>query len=168
MMTEPTAKPQRPETIAEFIRDSRAPSGEMADLAAKASRLYASVKVAEKWVQAALDEGPAEMSGQAERIYDELEEELARVIWRAEVLEELGREKAADERSEEKVKDVEAVSRSAALANTLLEAYCVLSSVPEEYLGLGGSEASARTRYKLMGALLTAGEAVNDEVARFS
>ncbi len=160
----------RPKSIAEIIRDSRGPSGEMADLAGKASRLFASIKVADKWMQAAMNEGPTEMTAQAERIYDELEEELARVVWQAEVLEELAREKAANERHPEgeKVKDVEAVSRNAALANTLLEAYCVLSSVPEEYLGIGGSEASARTRYKLMGALLTAGEAANDEIARYA
>ncbi len=163
-MTETTS----PKTIAEFIRDSRGPSGEMPDLAAKASRLYASIKVAGKWVEAAVHDGPSEMASQAERIYDELQEELSRVLWQAEVLEELEREKAANDHREEQVRDIEGVARSAALANTLLEAYCVLSSVPEESLGIGGSEASARTRYKLMGALLTAGEAANDEIARYA
>jgi hypothetical protein len=38
-----------------------------------------------------------------------------------------------------------------------------LRSVPEEYLGVGESEASARTRYKVMGALLAAQDAATSE-----
>jgi hypothetical protein len=82
-VTEMTTK----RSIAETIRYSRRPEGEMADLSAQAGRLYRSVAVAEKWIEATMQGDVAtEMTSRAEMIHDQIEEELSRVVWKMELL----------------------------------------------------------------------------------
>ncbi len=154
------------ESIAEMIREAQRPRGEMFDLADKARNLGRAIKVAEKWVEAAREAG--EMYERAETIHDELEEELARVAWAMELSSERRREEAFNEKKpeERRVEDSAGVARAVALSSSLLEAYNILAGIPQEHLGLGGSEASDRTRYRLMGALLAANDAAGAELKR--
>ena len=162
MMEQNTAtKPARERSIAEIIRHSRRPEGEMADLSKQAQRLYRSIGVAEQWIEATMKDVAPEMCSQAEMIHDQLEEELARVVYQ---MEDLARRREYKEMDREEVP--EGVISNALLSDTLLEAYTVLSSAPEEVFGIGESEASARTRYKLMGALLTTQDAADAEPKR--
>jgi len=157
-VTETTTK----RSIAETIRYSRRPEGEMADLSAQAGRLKRSLDVASKWIDATMEGNVAtELTAHAETTHDQLEEELSRVVYQ---MEELARQSECKGLGHEDVP--EGVIDSALLSDTLLEAYCVLAAAPENIFGVGGAEASARTRYKLMGALLVAQDAANAEVAR--
>jgi hypothetical protein len=100
-----------------------------------------------------------EMVTRAEMIHDELQEELARVVYE---IEALARRR---EYTEMGLSDVpERVIDSSLLSDVLLEAYYVLSAAPEEVIGSAGSEGSARTGYKLLGALLVAQDAANAEM----
>jgi hypothetical protein len=157
--TETTQHGAIPENIAESVRHSHGPTGDMAELSAQAQRLSRALDVAEKWIDAAGTS--TEMWHQAEYTRDKLEEELARVIWQMEVL---------NRRSEHKHRghaDVpEAVISSALLSDTLLEVYCALRVAPEDIFGVGEREAGRRSRYAMMGALLAAQDAANAEMKR--
>jgi hypothetical protein len=156
-------------SIAEMIREAERPRGEFFDLAEQAARLGRSVQVAEKWIEAAAKiDMQGAMCERAETIHDELEEELSRVVWEMQASTASRREGFFnDERPDERrVEDPEAVGRAAALSESLVEAYNILAGIPQEHLGLCGNEASERTRYKLMGALLEAREAADAELKK--
>lgn len=146
---------------AEVIRRSRRPKGEMADLSAQAQRLHRSLAVAEEGMASNLRGAAApEMATRAEMIHDELQEELARVGYE---MENLARRREYKEMD----RDVpECVISGSLLSDTLLEAYCVLATALEAVISSGGSEACARARYKLLGALLVAQDAANAEMER--
>ncbi len=157
-MTDTTTRPERrlERNLAEVIRHRRA-GGEMFDLTAQAQRLTQSIRVVEKWM-AATDEDivPPEMASEAEKLHDQLEEELSRVAYEMETL-----------RRRHEYKEVpEEVIDNALLSDTLLEAYCILSAAPAEVFGVGETEGRSRMRYKIMGALLAAQDAANAEVER--
>jgi len=64
--------PQPAKNIAEAVRHSIGPTGDMADLSAQATRLHRSVRVAEQWIEATMKaNAPTEM------IHDQREEELS-------------------------------------------------------------------------------------------
>jgi hypothetical protein len=146
------------ERIAEVIRYSRQPEGEMFDLSAQAQRLSRSIAAAEKWMDATMDATtPPEMTARAEMIHDQIEEELARVVFE---LEDLRRRREHEGLEQGGVS--EGVVSGALLSDTLIEAYCLLAQAPKEMFGVGELEASERTRYRLMGAaLLAAQDAAN-------
>jgi hypothetical protein len=148
-----------PENIAEAVRHSHGPTGDMAELSAQAQRLGRALDVAEKWIDAAGTS--TEMWHQAEYTRDKLEEDLTRVIWQMEVLNR-GREYKDMGREE----FPESVISNALLSDTLIEVYCALRVAPEEIFGVGEREAGRRSRYAMMGALLAAQEAANAEVER--
>jgi hypothetical protein len=146
-----------PKNIAESVRHSRGPTGDMAELSAQAQRLGRALDVAEKWIDAAGQS--TEMWHQAQYTRDQLEEELARVIWQMDVLHDLSeyrraREQLGVERDEE-------AAKSGLLSNTLLDIYCALRVAPEDVFGVGEREAGRRSRYAMMGALLAAMDATD-------
>lgn len=158
-MTETTKRP-----IAETIRKAEKPTGRSFELANQAARLMRALKVAQQWSEAAAKvDAAGEMWEHAETVYDEIQEELLRVVWEIEISREKRREEVFSEEREERLrsKNPEAVARASALSDSLIEAYNILSSVPQHLLGLGGDESSERTRYKLVGALLAAQEAAD-------
>ncbi len=156
-------------SIAEAISRAQRPQDETFALAGKAADLQRAIKVAEQWIEAAAKSpGGGEMWERAETIHDELEEELSRVAWEMEIASARRREEVFNEgRPEErKVGDPEAVARASHLSESLMEAYSILAGIPQEHLALCGSEASPRTRHRLMGALLAAREAADAELGR--
>jgi hypothetical protein len=144
------------ENIAERIRQDRRPEGEMFDLAGEAKRLSASLAVAQRWYEVALEgDETGHLTATAEYTRDQLEEELSRTAFGAEVLRrrrvlrDVGRTEEPD------------AARAAVLSDLLLDAYCLLRDVPEEAFG-----GESRERYAIMGALWTAQEAANAEMER--
>ena len=144
------------ENIAERIRQDRRPEGEMFGLAGEARRLRGSLAVAQRWYEVALEEdATGYLTRQAEYTRDQLEEELSRTAFRAEVLRrrrvlrDVGRAEGED------------AARAAVLSDSLLDAYCLLRFVPEEAFGGEGRE-----RYAIMGALMAAQEAANAQMER--
>jgi hypothetical protein len=158
-MTMTEAKPEQ--SIAEVIRDAREPRGEMADLSAKAQRLSASVAVADKWIEASMEgRGSTELCSLAEKTRDELEEELARVVYRMDLLDKTRFDSFGRVREEDLSEDE--AFRAGLLSDQLLEAYCVLRVTPEEFFGVVEGGSSRRTRYAIMGALLVAMDALTE------
>jgi hypothetical protein len=129
--------------IAKTIREGWSPQlTEAMKLPEQARRLDAALKVAEKWQEAS--KGSPEMWAQAGYTLDKIEEELSRVCFQMEV--------------ESQESDFgEGRGASAALSNSLLEAYCILRDVPADLIRDG----SPRARYGLMGALMVAQDIVN-------
>ena len=75
------------ENIAERIRQDRRPEGEMFDLAGEARRLSSSLAVAQRWYEVALEgDETGHLTATAEYTRDQLEEELSRTAFGAEVL----------------------------------------------------------------------------------
>ncbi len=158
-MTE-TIKPEQ--SIAEIIREAQAPTGELAELHKQAARLRPALDVAQKWVQAATES--TEMFERAMTIEDELERELSRTIFEMQVVED-GRLFAAGRRDRGLADDPRwsEEDRTAVISNTLIDVYTFVSQAPlEAFVNYGGDDEVAidQARYKLMGALLAAQEAL--------
>jgi hypothetical protein len=158
-MTETTTRPAQ--SLVASIRHAKEPGGAMSDLSAQARRLRKSIAVLEKWTTAAMEDLSAELATLAETTHDQLEEELARVVWEME-LERRKRE------YHDAGRDVpEEVARHALLSDTLLACYCVLVSAPEDVFGIAeGDYSNDMKRYSMMGALLVAQEAAEAGVER--
>jgi hypothetical protein len=124
--------------ISQTIREGWSPElSEAMKLPEQARRLDAALKVSQRWQEAS--QGSPEMWAQAEYTRDKIEEELSRVCFRMEV--------------ESRERDFgEGHGSSAALSDTLEEAYCILRDAPADLIGDG----SPRARYALMGALMGA------------
>jgi hypothetical protein len=150
------------ENIAEMIREAKAPTGEMADLAGKAQRLGRALKVAEKWVEAAL--GDAEMFGRAQLAHDQLEEELSRTAFEMDALYDktLATQGYKDRGVAYSEEELRSSCRHSAAADQLLAAYLTLSHAPLEVFSVGDRPAEERTRYAMMGALLVATDAASE------
>lgn len=143
------------EDIAKIIRKGWRPEGKVAqmeDLAAQARRLDGALKVAEGWMEAAFSAQSTEMTARAEYMRDHIQEELSRVCFEMEVG---ARRTQYGEGHEEE-------AQHAAVADTLLTAYCILRDAPDSYFGSG----VPRARYEVMGALMVAMDAANAEIER--
>ena len=158
MMTEQNTTTTKAENIAARIRHAKGPETPMADLSAQALRLNRSIAVLEKWTRAAVEDSAGELTVLAETMLDQLHEELSRVVFAMDL--EARRRDYRDMGSE----GLEEVARYALLSDTLLQSYCVLASAPEKIFGVGETEASPRTRYAMMGALLAAQDAADAEL----
>jgi hypothetical protein len=130
--------------ISQTIREGWSPElSEAMKLPEQARRLDAALKVSQRWQEAS--QGSPEMWAQAEYTRDKIEEELSRVCFRMEV--------------ESRERDFgEGHGSSAALSDTLEEAYCILRDAPADLIGDG----SPRARYALMGALMVAMDATGE------
>jgi hypothetical protein len=149
-----------PKNLAQHVRHSRGPTGDVAELSAQAQRLGRALDVAEKWIDAAGQS--TEMWHQAEYTRDQLEEELSRVIWEMDVAYDLSEYQRANRiRGQEPDEDGPAKVRAGHLSNTLLDIYCALRVAPEDIFGVGEREAGRRSRYAMMGALLAAMDAAS-------
>jgi hypothetical protein len=135
------------ENIAEAVRHRGRPEGKVAgmeDLGGQARRLERALAVAEKWVEAACEDG--EMLRRAEHARDQIEEELSRVAFAMEV------EACKVQWGE----DLGETAEASALDDALLSAYCVLRDAPSHLFG----DRRPRTRHELMGALMVAMDAI--------
>ena len=159
-MTEQNTTTRKAESIAARIRHAKGPEGPMADLSGQALRLNRSIAVLEKWARAALDDSVGELAVLAETTLDQAHEELSRVVYTMDL--EMRRRDYREAGSE----GLEEVARHALLSDTLLQAYCVLASAPVQIFGTDETEASERTRFSLMGALLAAQDAADAELKR--
>jgi hypothetical protein len=123
------------ENIAEMIREAKAPTGEMADLAGKAQRLGRALKVAQRWMDAALDD--TEMFGRAQIAHDQLEEELSRTVFTMDVVSGeriiAQGQRERGEASEASEEELRRMSRENVVADELLAAYITLSHAPPRY-----------------------------------
>jgi len=147
------------DNVAERIREDRQPEGEMVGLAGEARRLSASLTVAQRWYEVAFEEdATGYLTSQAEYTRDQLEEELFRTAFRAEVV-----RRRRVLREAERVEDLDAGARAAVLSDSLLDAYCLLRDVPAEAFG---GELPGRERYAIMGALMAAMDAANAQMER--
>jgi hypothetical protein len=129
--------------IAKTVRYGWRPEGKVAermDLSAQARRLDRSLRVAEKWIEAAFNTETGELHARAEYTRDTLQEELARVCFAMEVEE---RKAAYGEEHEDK-------AEPSALSDALGEAFCILDRAPADLF----NDSSPRARYALMGALM--------------
>ena len=73
--------------VADAIREDRQPEGEMFDLAGEARRLSASLAVAQKWYEVALEgDEMGHLTAKAEYARDQLEEEISKTAFRMGVL----------------------------------------------------------------------------------
>jgi hypothetical protein len=113
----------------------------------QARRLDAALKVAVKWQESS--QGSPEMWAQADYTWDKIEEELSRVCFEMEV------------ESESREFGEGSATRSGAIADALLAAYCILRDVPGDLIGDG----SPRARYAMMGALMVAMDATSSAAA---
>ena len=159
-MTEQNTTTTKAENIAARIRHAKRPETPMADLSAQALRLNRSIAVLEEWARAALEDSVGELAVLAETTLDQAHEELSRVVHAMDF--ETRKREYRDRGSE----GLEEVARYALLSDTLLQAYCVLASVPVGVLGTDETEASERTRFALMGSLLVAQDAADAELKR--
>jgi hypothetical protein len=129
-----------PQNIAEAVRHSRGPTGNMAELSAQAQRLRKALEVSQAWERAA--GSSSEMLAHATYTADKLEEELSGVIWQMEVLHNLSeyrrahRDLGTSEAGGTGELDEER-TRAAHLSNTLLHIYCTLSDAPLDIFGWG-------------------------------
>jgi hypothetical protein len=147
------------ETIAQRIRADWRSVSDMADLSAQAQRLDHALRVVEKWIKAA---GPE--SGEAGHLWqyavttrDQIEEELARIAYKMDVLYTQRLYRASGH--EEKLGDaLDGVAAASELSDKLLEAYCLVRDMPEREFS------QRRTRYVMMGALLVAQETAEAEL----
>ncbi len=113
----------------------------------------------EKWSAVAMEGLGTELVTLAETTQDALEEELARVVWQIELQR---RKREYDDAGRE---GFEEVARYALLSDTLLAAYCVLVSAPEDIFGIAeGDYSNDMKRYSMMGALLVAQDAADAEM----
>jgi hypothetical protein len=140
------------DSVVKTIREGWSPTlSEAMKLPEQARRLDAALKVAVKWQEAS--KGSPEMWAQAEYTRDKLEEELSRVCFEMEV-----------ESQERHLGEGSEAGSSAALSDSLLEAYCILRDVPADLIADG----SPRARYALMGALMAAMDASSASEAKAS
>ena len=159
-MKEQNTSTRKAESIAARIRHAKGPETPMADLSAQALRLNRSIAVLEKWTRAAVEDSVGELAVLAETTLDQAHEELSRVVWAMDL--ETRRREYREMGSE----GLEEVARYALLSDTLLQAYCVLASAPVEVLSGDETDASERTCFSLMGALLVAQDAADTELKR--
>lgn len=152
------------ENIAQKIREEREPEGEIFVLSGGARRLRRALAVANKWLDAAWEDGGSgDLVRVAETTRDEIEEELSRTAYRMDVLRhrrelsEGGHVFSSDE-------DLEGLARAAVVSDSLLAVYCILRELSDEEFG---GETPTRERYAHMGALLVALDAANAEVASY-
>ena len=159
-MTEATTRPA--DGIAARIRHAaEEPRSPMADLSAQARRLRSSIAVLEKWTVAAMEDRGTELITLAEATHDQLEEELARVVW------EMGLERRKREYRDAGRDVPEEVAHYGLLSDELLACYCVLASAPEDIFGIAeGDYSNEMKRYSMMGALLVAQEAADAQMER--
>jgi hypothetical protein len=166
------AEEAREQSIAEIIREASAPTGEMAELHRQAARLRRALDVASRWVKEAT--GSTEMFEWAMCIEDEIEKELSRALFEMKVVEdgrlfsagrkdrgERGEDSSPLEEEAERAKD-----RAATISNTLIDVYTFSSEAPlEAFVRFGGDDNVAidQARYKFMGALLAAQDALHEE-----
>ena len=118
------------ENVAERIREDRQPEGGMFALAGEARRLGASLAIAQRWYEVALEgDESGHLTHEAEYTRDQLEEELSRTAFKMEVL-----RRRRQLRDVGRVEDQD-VARAAVLSDSLLDAYCLLRDVPAEAFG---------------------------------
>jgi hypothetical protein len=136
--------------IAKTVRFGWVPEGKVAErmsLSEQARRLDRSLKVAEKWMEAAFSTETTELHARAQYTHDALKEELARVCFQLEVED---RRRANGEEHEDK-------AEPSALSDALTEAFLILDRPPANLF----SDDAPRARYALMGALMVAQDAAH-------
>ena len=111
------------ENLAQKIREEREPEGAVFRLSSEARRLRRALAVANKWRDAAFEDGGSgDLLRVAETTHDEIEEELSRTALRMDVLrrrreiDEAGHVFSSDE-------DLEGLSRAAVVSDSLLAVY---------------------------------------------
>ena len=149
-----------PENIAEQVRHEQElveSLVERGELATQAWRLWTSLQVTEKWLESADAEDADTLGSRAQYMRDEIEQEYARVRFEMELAERQRVFKQMKERRQDDELELpsEAWMRANILTDALIDAFVIVS------------QSDFERRYEVMGALLVAHEAADEECKRY-